>query len=89
MNENLKAVVYQALETQPASLGQFILEYFAQREHAVGTLVAAGDLENALTLCRSTLFSAKEISAIAFDEISQQLSGIAAGIEDKLKTLSE
>ncbi len=87
MNENLKAVVYQALETQPASLGQFILEYFAQREHTVGMLVAAGDLKEALHLCRRTLFSAKEISTIAFDEITQQLADIAAGIEDKLQNL--
>lgn len=85
MSENLKDVVYQALENEPASFGQFILEYFAQREHTVGQLVSAGDLDEALVLCRRTLRSSKEISSIAFDEISQQLADITAGIEAKLR----
>lgn len=89
MLDNLKSAVYEALEKQPATLGQFILEYFAQREQMIAELVMANDLEGALQLCRSSLFSAKEISTIAFDEIAQQLTELAAGIDNKLKSQNQ
>ena len=89
MLDNLQDIVYEALEKQPATLGQFILEYFARREQMIGELVIAGDLEEALKICRSSLFSSRQISTIAFDEITEELAKLTDAIDQKLKTQNQ